>query len=77
MDLVISVSSTTVHLSGGLGIPTWVMLNTTPFNCWMLERDVSPWYPSVRLFRQKQPGVWGDVVERVASELEHVRSIRR
>ncbi|MDA1089838.1 MAG: tetratricopeptide repeat protein [Proteobacteria bacterium] len=77
MDLVISVSSTTVHVSGGLGIPTWVMLNTTPFNCWMLERDVSPWYPSVRLFRQKQPGVWGDVVERVASELEHVGSIRR
>jgi ADP-heptose:LPS heptosyltransferase len=69
MDLVISVSNTTVHMSGALGVPTWVMLNTVPLPCWLLERDDSPWYPSVRLFRQEKRKDWEGVIERVAAEL--------
>ena len=69
MDLVISVSNTTVHMAGALGVPAWVMLNTVPLPCWMLEGDDSPWYPSVRLFRQTEPGEWADVIGRVGDAL--------
>ncbi len=69
MDLVISVSNTTVHIAGALGVPAWVMLNTVPLPCWLLEGDDSPWYPSVRLFRQSQAGEWADVIGRVAEAL--------
>jgi ADP-heptose:LPS heptosyltransferase len=69
MDLVISVSNTTVHMSGALGVPTWVMLNTVPLPCWLLERDDSPWYPSVRLFRQSAAGDWANVTERIGKAL--------
>ena len=69
MDLVISVSNTTVHFAGALGVPAWVMLNTVPLPCWLLEGDDSPWYPSARLFRQSQAGVWADVIERIEDAL--------
>ncbi len=69
MDLVISVSNTTVHMAGALGQRTWVLLHQVPLNVWMLDRDDSPWYPSVRLFRQSGLGEWADVVERVGDEL--------
>ena len=69
MDLVISVSNTTVHMAGALGIPTWVILNTAPLACWMVGRDDSPWYSSLKLFWQTEPGLWSDVIERVAKEL--------
>ena len=69
MDLIVSVSNTTVHISGALGVPTWVMLNTVPLPCWMLEGDDSLWYPSVRLFRQSQAGEWKDAIERIAEAL--------
>ena len=69
MDLVISVSNTTVHFSGALEVPTWVLLNTVPLPVWMLGRDDCPWHPSIRLFRQSQAGVWADVIGRVGKEL--------
>jgi len=69
MDLIISVSNTTVHMSGALGVPAWVMLNTVPLPCWLLEGDDNPWYPSVRLFRQSQAGVWTDVIGCVGDAL--------
>ncbi|MCH7936950.1 MAG: tetratricopeptide repeat protein [Proteobacteria bacterium] len=69
MDLVISVSNTTVHLSGALGVPTWVMLPTMPMWRWMAEGEDSPWYPSLRLFRQTEAGEWADVIGRVAAAL--------
>ena len=69
MDLVISVSNTTAHFAGALGMPTWVMLHPAPLPCWLLDRDDSPWYPSVQLFRQSQSGEWADVVERVVAQL--------
>ena len=69
MNLIISVSNTTVHMAGALGVPTWVMLNTVPLPCWLLERDDSPWYPSVRLFRQSQAGEWDAVIGAVGKAL--------
>ena len=73
MDLVISVSNTTVHLSGALGVPTWVLLNTLPLCVWMAEGEDSPWYPSLRLIRQSEAGEWADVIGRVVVALEDFR----
>jgi hypothetical protein len=69
MDLVISVSNTTVHIAGALGVPTWILLNAVPLSCWMLEGDTSPWYPSVKLFRQADAGQWAGVIDRAYAEL--------
>ncbi len=74
MDLVISVSNTTVHFSGALGVPTWIMLNTVPLSCWMQDRDDCPWHPSVRLFRQSKPKQWGDVIGRVKQALKDFKA---
>lgn len=72
LDLVISVSNTTVHMAGAMGVPAWVMLNAVPLSCWRIKSGTSPWYPSVRLFRQTQDqaGDWGEVIAQVQSELE-------
>jgi tetratricopeptide (TPR) repeat protein len=69
MDLVISVDTAVAHLAGAQGTMVWTLL---PFNSdwrWMLGRDDSPWYPSMRLFRQEQHKDWEGVIERVAAEL--------
>jgi hypothetical protein len=71
LDLVVTISNTTAHVAGALGIPTWVLLNTASLPCWMIDRNDSPWYSSVKLFRQKQPGDWAGVIERVVHELEN------
>lgn len=65
LDLIISVDTMTAHLAGAMNIPVFVLL---PKECdwrWMDDRDDSPWYPSMRLFRQTQAGEWRDVIERV------------
>jgi tetratricopeptide (TPR) repeat protein len=64
-DLVISIDNTTVHLSGALGKPVWILLNTNPDWRWFLGRTESPWYPSATLFRQSTPGQWKDVLAAV------------
>jgi len=71
LDLVISTSNTTVHMAGGLGVPTWVLLPAGQGRIWYWfdGRDDSPWYPSLRLFRQRQPGDWRPVVDRLATAL--------
>ncbi|HEY4744741.1 MAG TPA: tetratricopeptide repeat protein [Desulfuromonadaceae bacterium] len=70
LDLVIGIDTAVVHLAGALGKPVWVVLSFVP--CWryMLNRDNSPWYPTMRLFRQERPGEWGRAVERVKNALE-------
>ncbi|MFM0593947.1 glycosyltransferase family 9 protein [Paraburkholderia dilworthii] len=68
-DLLISVDSSPVHLAGGLGRPAWVMLPMVPDWRWMLDRSDTPWYPSVRLFRQRQRADWSDIVAAMALEL--------
>ncbi len=69
MDLVISVDTSVVHLAGAMDVPTWVLLPKVPDWRWMLERENTPWYSSVRLFRQSEAGNWADVIERIVSEL--------
>jgi SAM-dependent methyltransferase len=69
LDLVISVDSATVHLAGGLGVPVWTLLNYAPNWRWLLDRDDTPWYPSMRLVRQADYGQWGPVFDTVAESL--------
>ena len=69
MDLVISIDTSVAHLAGALGIPVWVLLTWAPDWRWLLDRDDSPWYPSMRLFRQKARWDWNGVLDRVAHEL--------
>jgi hypothetical protein len=69
LDLVISVDTSTAHLAAGMGKPTWVLNRHDTCWRWMIGRDDSPWYPSLRLFRQAAPGDWTPVVARVRAEL--------
>ena len=69
LDLVISIDSAVAHLAGALGKPVWILLNKGCDWRWFLEREDSPWYPSARLFRQRTPGEWQDVVKRIDDEL--------
>lgn len=69
LDLVISVDTSVVHLAGALGKPAWVLLPYVPDWRWLYNREDSPWYPSLRLFRQNAPHDWRDPVERAAVEL--------
>jgi hypothetical protein len=69
LDLVITVDTSVAHIAGAMGRPCWVLL---PFTCdwrWLRDRPDSPWYPSLRLFRQKTPGRWDEPLAAVAAEL--------
>ncbi|MEG4963061.1 tetratricopeptide repeat protein [Microcoleus sp. K4-B3] len=69
LDLVICVDTSVAHLAGALGKPVWVLLSFVPDWRWMLEREDSPWYPTVRLFRQQKAGDWGGVCDRIKAAL--------
>ncbi len=69
MDLVITIDNSTAHLAGALGVPTWVVLPFAPDWRWLLDRSDSPWYPSLRLFRQVKMNDWQSVVQRVGNAL--------
>lgn len=70
MDLVIAVDTSVVHLAGALGRPAWVLLPAHPDWRWLMGRDDSPWYPSLRLFRQPRHLDWGGVLDNVIAALE-------
>ncbi|MEQ8505966.1 MAG: tetratricopeptide repeat-containing glycosyltransferase family protein [Rhodospirillales bacterium] len=76
LDLVISADTSVVHLAGALGKPVWVMLPKVPDWRWMTERGDSPWYPTMRLYRQREFGDWPEVVARVAADLRSLVSGR-
>ena len=69
LDLVISVDTSVAHLSAALGRPTWILLPHTPDYRWLLDREDSPWYPTMRLFRQDVTRDYGEVLARVHMEL--------
>ena len=69
LDLIITVDTAVAHLAGAMGKPVWVVL---PYNCdwrWLLDRQDSPWYPTMRLFRQTKPGDWQGVFNQVKEQL--------
>jgi hypothetical protein len=69
LDLVIAVDTAVAHLAGALARPTWVMLPATPDWRWLLGRQDSPWYPTMRLFRQRKAGDWLGVAREIAAAL--------
>ncbi|MBC8548436.1 MAG: tetratricopeptide repeat protein [Candidatus Brocadiales bacterium] len=73
LDVVISVDTSVAHLAGAIGKPVWTLLPFVPDWRWQLERDDSPWYPSMRLFRQTKLYDWDGVFERVAKSLSMFR----
>jgi tetratricopeptide (TPR) repeat protein len=70
LDLIVSVDTSVVHLAGALGKPVWTLLPFVPDWRWMLNREDSPWYPTMRLFRQPSPGDWDSVITRISKELK-------
>jgi ADP-heptose:LPS heptosyltransferase len=72
LDLVISSDTSVVHMAGALAAPTWVAIPFAPDWRWLLDRTDSPWYPTMRLFRQSRAGDWPGVFERIAGELAKV-----
>jgi tetratricopeptide (TPR) repeat protein len=73
LDLVITSDTAIPHLAGSLGVPVWCAVSYMPDWRWLLGRDDSPWYPTMRLFRQKRLGEWDDVFERLAAALAQWR----
>ncbi len=69
LDLVITTDTSTAHLAGALGVPVWVILGKVPDWRWLLAGETTPWYPSMRLFRQSEMGRWTTVMQQVADAL--------
>jgi ADP-heptose:LPS heptosyltransferase len=69
LDLIISVDTCVPHLAGAMGKPVWLLLCSAPAWQWMLDRPDSPWYPTMRIFRQSHPDHWHDLFHHVAQEL--------
>jgi ADP-heptose:LPS heptosyltransferase len=63
------VDTALAHLAGAMGIPTFLLLPFSPDWRWLLGREDSPWYPSLRIYRQPVPGDWDSVLQRVISDL--------
>jgi hypothetical protein len=70
LDLIVSVDTAVLHLAAAMARPVWGLIPYSPDWRWMLHREDSPWYPTLRLFRQPQPADWQTVLDRVALELQ-------
>jgi hypothetical protein len=69
LDLVVSPNTAMSHLAGALGAPVWLALQHVADWRWLYDRDDTPWYPTMRLFRQTTVGEWSDVFERMVGAL--------
>jgi hypothetical protein len=74
LDLIITSDTSIPHLAGALARPVWTLLQFTPDWRWQLTREDSPWYPTMRLFRQKRWGDWAEVIERVVDALNNFKN---
>ena len=74
LDLVISVDTAVLHLAGALGCPTWGLLSNRCDWRWMTDREDSPWYPTLKLFRQQELDDWAELMHRVAVELQAMQA---
>ena len=72
LDLIVTIDTAIGHLAGAHGRPVWLALQAVPHWVWMLEREDTPWYPEMRLFRQSSRGDWREVFERMAAKLEQL-----
>ena len=70
LDLVISIDTSVAHLAGALGKRVWTLLPFIPDWRWLLDREDSPWYPTMKLFRQPSPGDWKNVIDKVLVNLQ-------
>jgi tetratricopeptide (TPR) repeat protein len=70
VDLVISIDTAVIHLAGAMAKPVWVLLPFTPDWRWLLQREDSPWYPTMRLFRQDRPNDWDNVLHQIYNSLQ-------
>jgi len=77
LDLIITGDTSIAHLAGALGRPTWLALKRVPDWRWMLDREDSPWYPTLRLFRQSQQDDWGCVFSKIEQSLQELLAQRR
>ena len=75
LDLVISVDTSTAHLAAAMGKPVWIMNRFDTCWRWLTNTDNSPWYPTVKLFRQKEAGNWTDVMNEVELALEELLAL--
>ena len=69
LDLVISVDTSVAHLAGAMGKPVFLLLPKSPDWRWLINKDKTPWYPTMKLFRQKTLGQWNETLKEVKSEL--------
>jgi len=76
LDIIISVDFSVAHLAGALGIKTWLLLPYVPDWRWLLEREDTPWYSSMRLFRQRDRDDWPEVLGRISEELLDINTVR-
>jgi len=76
LDLIVTIDSMPAHLAGAMGVLTWTLLHSHCDWRWMENRTDSPWYPAMRLFRQKDPGDWPPLIAHVKKELERVACSR-
>ena len=72
MDLIITSCTSVAHLSAAMGKPTWIIVPALPYYIWALPKDTSPWYNSVKLYRQKRHGNWDEPFERIKVDLDNL-----
>jgi len=72
---VLTVDTSVAHLAGAMGKPVWTMIQYSPDWRWMLNRSDTPWYPTMRLFRQPALRDWGSVIQTVTKQLTAVRGV--
>jgi tetratricopeptide (TPR) repeat protein len=77
LDLVITTDTCIAHLAGAMGKPVWILLPHLSDWRWMQQSETTPWYPTAKLFRQRAPGDWDEVLERVMGKLSELRAVER